>query len=313
MQYHFQKWYNSIMNILEYENYQEKTSHGDLLFPYITYPCTIPLDFAQVPLHWHDEAELIYVKKGRGTVTVDVTPHTVSAGTIALILPGQLHAIGPCEKESMEYENIIFHPDILLSRKADTGNTDLLDPLFSGRLPVPSFYTPDDPCYPALSACVDANDAISRTNPFGYQLYIKSQLCMFFYFLVSRCRQDPLPERHAPLEKMKLILKYIETRYMDKITVAEIARACGISASHFMRYFKETTGTTFTAYLNDYRLTIAARLLAASDAQILTVAAECGYDNLSYFNRTFKARFSMTPREYRKQHPAEAQSGVPVK
>ena len=59
------------MNILEYENYQEKIPHGNPLFPYITYPCSIPLDFSRVPLHWHDEMEIIYIKKGTGAITVD--------------------------------------------------------------------------------------------------------------------------------------------------------------------------------------------------------------------------------------------------
>ena len=66
------------MNILEYENYQEKILHGDPLFPYITYLCSIPLDFGYVPMHWHDEMEIIYIKKGNGTITVDFTQHTVS-------------------------------------------------------------------------------------------------------------------------------------------------------------------------------------------------------------------------------------------
>ena len=56
--------------------------------PYITYLCSIPLDFGYVPMHWHDEMEIIYIKKGNGTITVDFTQHTVSAGDIALILPG---------------------------------------------------------------------------------------------------------------------------------------------------------------------------------------------------------------------------------
>ena len=61
------------MNILEYENYQEKISHGNPLFPYITYLCSIPLDFSYVPIHWHDEMEIIYIKKGHGIITVDFT------------------------------------------------------------------------------------------------------------------------------------------------------------------------------------------------------------------------------------------------
>lgn len=130
------------MNILEYENYQEKILHGDPLFPYITYLCSIPLDFGYVPMHWHDEMEIIYIKKGNGTITVDFTQHTVSAGDIALILPGQLHSIGQFESESMEYENIIFHPNMLISKKTDTCNTDYLVPLLSGNVSLPLLYTP---------------------------------------------------------------------------------------------------------------------------------------------------------------------------
>ena len=81
------------MNILEYETYQERRIHGEFEFPYNTYLCSIPLDFNQVPLHWHDEMELIYVKKGQGVITVDFKTHRVKGPTLVMILPGQLHSI----------------------------------------------------------------------------------------------------------------------------------------------------------------------------------------------------------------------------
>ena len=59
------------MNILEYENYHEDKTHVELTFPYNTYLCSIPLDFSGVPLHWHDDMELIYIKKGCGHISVD--------------------------------------------------------------------------------------------------------------------------------------------------------------------------------------------------------------------------------------------------
>ncbi len=290
------------MNILEYENYQEKKSHGDPLFPYITYPCSIPLDFHHVPLHWHDEVEIIYVKKGCGTITVDFSPCRVTAGTIVLIIPGRLHSIEQHGQECMEYENIIFHPNILLSRNTDTSSTDILQPLLSGSIALPLLYTPESEGYLELSACIDANNEISRMRPKGYPLFIKSQLFMLFFLLYSRCgvREHPGKQRKS-FEKMKLVLKYIENHYMDKITIEEIAAEAGLSQSHFMKYFKNTMGTSFTRYLNEYRLIMASRLLVSSDASILDIAAEVGFENLSYFNRTFKKRFSQTPREYRKE------------
>lgn len=96
------------MQIPEYENYHETKSHSTPDFPYNAYICSIPLDFEKVPLHWHDEVEIIYIKKGRGRITLDFTSLYVEAGDIIIVSPGQLHAIGPAEY-SMEYENIIFH------------------------------------------------------------------------------------------------------------------------------------------------------------------------------------------------------------
>lgn len=303
LSYLAQKWYNPIMNILEYENYQEKISHGNPLFPYITYPCSIPLDFAYVPLHWHDEMEIVYIKKGKGTITVDFQTYTVSAGTIALIIPGQLHSIGQYEQESVEYENIIFHPNILISKKTDTCSSDYFMPLLSGTVSVPLLYVPGSPCYPEIAACIDANDDICRTNPPGYQLFIKSQLFMLFYTLFHGCCSKEPPKKNVKtLEKMKLILKFIENHYMDKITITDIAKEVGLSQSHFMKYFKNTMGTSFIDYLNEYRLTMASRLLVSSDSSILDIASEVGFENLSYFNRIFKKRFAQTPSAYRKKY-----------
>ena len=68
-----------------------------------------------------------------------------------------------------------------------------------------------------------------------------------------------------------------------------------------MRFFKQTMGMPFTAYLNDYRLTLAAKSLLETHNAVLEIASECGFENLSYFNRMFKKKYGMTPREYRQK------------
>ena len=87
---------------------------------------------------------------------------------------------------------------------------------------------------------------------------------------------------------------------MEKITIADMAEVIGFSASHFMKYFKQNMGQSFIDYLNDYRLTMASRMLVASEASVLSIAQEVGIDNMSYFNRVFKRKFGMTPRDFRK-------------
>ena len=289
------------MNILEYENYHENVTHGDIVFPYNTYLCSIPLDFPRVPLHWHDEVELIYIKKGRGAVTVDFHQYKVQGPTLLLILPGQLHSIEQYENDAMEYENIIFHPSMLISKQADTTATGFLLPLFAGQVTVPTVFTPVYPYYTDVVAPIDACDEICKTKPQGYELYIKSMLFQFFFILDNRCRNLTKPPKNKKaLDKMKVVLKYVENNYAQKITIAVVSDIVGFSESHFMRYFKETMGTSFVDYLKEYRLTMAARLLQSSEDSVLSIAAEVGFENLSYFNRAFKGRYGMTPLQYRK-------------
>lgn len=288
------------MNILEYENYHEKKSHVDLAFPYNTYICSIPLDFTTVPLHWHDEMEIIYIKKGMGLVTIEFEQYTVSNDTIILILPGQLHSIEQFEHHSMEYENIIFDVSMLFSKKEDSSSSKFLSPLLNGQILVPSIYTSISKHYDAISTCIDDCDEICKTKPEGYELFIKGKLFEFFYILSNRCRTEETIRTPKQLNKMKLILKHVETHYREKITIKEMADLVEFSESHFMRYFKESMGISFIHYLREYRLTMAARLLLASEASILSIAEEVGFDNLSYFNRAFKEKYHMTPRDYRK-------------
>lgn len=291
------------MNILEYENYHENVTHGDMVFPYNTYICSIPLDFPRVPLHWHDEIELIYIKKGIGSITVDLRQHKVKGPTLVLILPGQLHSIDPLEDYTMEYENIIFHPSMLFSKQTDVTATEFLQPLIARKITVPTVFTPVYPYYRDVITPIDACDEICKTKPQGYELFIKSQLYQFLFVLSNRCRNlSSTKDNRKTLDKMKVVLKYIENHYMDKITIADIAATADFSESHFMRYFKETMGTSFIDYLKDYRLTMASRLLTSSEAAILDIAAEVGFDNLSYFNRAFKQKYNMTPSHFRKDN-----------
>lgn len=290
------------MNILEYEDYKEKKSHADASFPLNIYPCTIPLDFEQVPLHWHDEMEIIYVKKGKGIITVDFTPYLVSSGSLIFVAPGQLHSIEPYENCPMEYENIIFRLDMFLTQTPDWCGTNFLLPLYEHRIELTTHLTPELPHYHEIISCLNTVDEICMTFPKGYPFLIKSSFFNMFFFLSSYfSKKRKSHKEDVSFDKIKLILKYVENHYSEKISISEIAKKSGFSESHFMRYFKKFMGMSFTSYLNDYRLTMASRLLLTSDSSVLNIAEEVGIENVSYFNRIFKRRFGVTPSVFRKQ------------
>lgn len=290
------------MNILEYENYHEAKLHTNAAFPYNTYLCSIPLDFSHVPVHWHEEMELIVIKKGRGVVEVELESKVVVAGELVIVLPGQLHAIRQEQPYTMEYENIIFHPDMLKSSQPDLCTSEYFLPLLNRQVICPVWITKDCPLSSGLNSCIGQIDLACGCRPKAYHLAIKAYLFQFFYLLLQHCQKTSQanPGAVKALDKIKMILKKIETDYAENLTIADMAELAGYSQSHFMKFFKKNMRVSFIEYLNEYRLTMAARLLLVSSEDILTIAIETGFSNISYFNRLFKKKYGMTPGIYRK-------------
>lgn len=290
------------MNKQQYAIYHEKKAHSSAEFSYNTYLCSIPLDFSFVPSHWHEDMEVIVIKKGLGKVTVNLVSSDVSAGDIVFVLPGQVHSIEQKGKYSMEYENIIFKPSLLKSINQDLCYKNYLEPFFSGRIDFTYLTTPEHPDYTKINFCIEQIDTLCSHQLDGYQVAVKGLLFTLFYLLIREKPQKQLsPKGQKNLDKIKLILSYIQENYSHTITVKEAAEICYYSESHFMKFFKDSMDISFTKYLNDYRLQIAAQLLKENKDNILDIASSTGFDNLSYFNRAFKKKYAVTPGEYRKQ------------
>ena len=241
------------MNINEYQNYHETKAHTSAEFPYNTYLCSIPLDFPGVPLHWHDEMELVVIKKGQGYVSVDFDKHLVHSGDIIMICPGCLHAIEQDASYKMEYENIIFKPELLSSGANDLCMLQYMKPLLDRTLPVEHFLTPAHEVFESLSNCIRQIDLVCADQTTGWQLAVKSALFYFFFLLISERQKKTVSISHNPksLEKMKTVLKYVEEHYTEKLTIDDMAKLTFYSKSHFMKFFKVHMGTGFTEYLND--------------------------------------------------------------
>ena len=278
---------------------QENKRHGEKWFPFDIYPCTIPKDFPQVALHWQNSVELVFVKRGMGTVQVGLESVRAMAGDIFVFAPGTLHALRQAEGQSMEYENIIFELE-LLGGAGDLCAEKYLLPLQSGRLALTGHLTPNDLCYLPAAACLREVEDANRAKRPGYELVIKGELLCFLALLIAQGKQQ-LPAETADTRRLKTVLQWLSAHYAEELRVADAAEVCSCSASHFMRWFRKMTGQSFVTFLNEYRLNAAAEALHTTDETVLAIASRCGFENLSYFNRAFKAHFGMTPREYRKK------------
>ena len=278
---------------------QETKHHGAVRFPFNLYPCTIPGDFPQVALHWHQSMELVFVKQGTGLVQVGSVSYPAHGGDIFVFAPGTLHGLRQAQGQRMEYENIIFELE-LLGGAEDLCAEKYLLPIQSGRLPLPVRLTSNDLCYLQAAACLRELEDANRAKLPGYELLVKGALLRFLALLLAQGKTLP-PVETADTRRLKTVLQWLSAHYAEPLRVADAAGVCSCSASHFMRWFRQMTGQSFVAFLNEYRLNAAAEALQTTDETVLTIASRCGFENLSYFNRAFKAHFGMTPREYRKK------------
>lgn len=278
--------------------YHETKKHTDTMFAYNVYPCTIPLDFSFVPMHWQDSAELIYVKHGTGRIQVDLNTFVAKTGDLFFIMPGHIHGIRCIPGNSMIYENIIFDLDFLGSSQIDLCSQKYLQPLINEKICLPVHISFEHPLHSRLCSCLDSSDRLCDIRPEGYELAVKGNLMIFFSLLFSYASNN-VSDHLKDMQKLKITLTYLEEHYSEKLTIEKMADHCGYSASHFMRWFKEKTGMGFNSYLIEYRLNKAAIELRSENLTILAIAEKNGFDNLSNFNRLFRKKFGMTPSQFR--------------
>lgn len=286
----------------EYTQYRETTLHEQPGFPYNTYLCTIPQDFERVSLHWHEQMEIIYIKKGRGTVTVNLKPMAVEAGFIVPVFPGELHSIEGAEGVRMEYENIIFSLSTLDSTAEDDWcRKNVIEPLRQSRLEFPRPISPEKAFYKEAASALDGADEACSNRSSGYSLLVKSQLFIFLHVLYSyRVRTiDTERKKSDHTQNLKALISWVKIHYPEQISVEEAAAIAGYSPSHFMRVFKKETGQTFLSFLTEYRLAAASYYLKETGESISRISEQCGFDSFSYFTRIFRRKYGTTPRSYR--------------
>jgi AraC-like DNA-binding protein len=102
-------------------------------------------------------------------------------------------------------------------------------------------------------------------------------------------------------DRINIIFNHVKNNFQEDIPLAEIADIVSMTVPSFCRYFKKITNKTFVQFVNERRLVHASKLLTEQTMSIAEVCFECGFNNFSHFNKSFKAFTGQNPSEYRKQ------------
>lgn len=287
----------------EFLKLKEDRQHGNFLLPYVWYYTSIPSFYINYPMHWHDEFEIIYIKKGKMNLNLNLNNDVVSAGDIVFIKPKALHGFGQYKSESVETVTLVFSLSMLNAQITDACSMKYFSPMLEGKIEFPSVIHPNDSGYSNIYSCLMNMYKVYHQNNNFFELYIKAELFKLFYHLLSDfCSGfNASGQIKSETSTIKLIIEYIQANYMRQISISELADAAGLSEHYLMRYFKSNMGITCVEYMNEYRLNIATHLLTETDYPIGIIAEKCGIPNVSYFNRIFKKTFNLTPKAYRKR------------
>ncbi|WP_239613467.1 AraC family transcriptional regulator [Cohnella mopanensis] len=287
--------------------FREKAVHGSSKFPLTIYNVNYESGNQQIlPLHWHEEIELIYIRKGSAVFSVNHTDYTVREGDCVIVNSGELHSGYSHAPEGCFYSAIVFKLSWLSSLQPDRCQ-EYLNPLLKGTALFPALIQGD---YGELCSLIKALIEDFHERAAGFELLFKGRLLIFlakiYPLLVPRNRYEEANRvKSQKWNKIITVLGYMDARYKLTMTLEELAAVASMSPSHFCRLFKELTSLRPMEYLNLLRVNSAAVMIQSSYCSILDAALENGFQHLSYFSKQFKKHMHMTPSEYKSHNGKE--------
>ena len=286
-----------------YFELKENKPHGTKDDPFSTYHIQNGGQSFQIPVHWHDELEIIYVKSGFLTVNISGENYIGKPGDAFVVSPGNLHFMGS-QTGTVDYFTFLFPLKYIAFRSDDMLDDKLIEPLNSGHLMIsPEIKdTVKEQC--EQLAGVYAAEIDKSESKITSQIRKKIILLQFIHELWKKgfIVENDTTGRNTVEKEM---VSYIQQNFTGKISLKKFGEQFHLSEKYISRYFKEHFHITLSQYVTYLRLEHAKQLLQDTDIPVTEVAMQSGYQNVSYFIRSFKKTYEISPLKYRKNKLTE--------
>lgn len=281
---------------MQYINYRESWQRGTIDFPF-EYHHVAPMHPQYImSLHWHVEFEIIRVLEGTLELSIDEQEYTVSKGSTILIPAGSVHSGAPY---NCTYECIVFDMNMLMNKNDSC--CKLIRKIIDHEVEPKYIYSQS---YNDIHQIVwSLFDAIASKKE-GYQLVVLGTLYQMIGSIFANQYYNPAPmqppRNHKRIVQLKTALEFMESSYNTQLSLEDMSESVNMSPKYFCRFFQEMTHRTPIDYLNYYRIERACYQLLTTDQSITEVAYNSGFNDLSYFIKTFKKYKGTTPKKYLK-------------
>jgi AraC-like DNA-binding protein len=283
---------------------KEAKRHGTLGFPlavYDNYDLFPEYSKTTMYLHWHDEAELVHIRRGSARVQIDDNECLLRQGDVAAIPGGSLHTAVAAGGKDFWFDAVVFSMNLLTSGMSDVTQLEYVNRIKLRSLHLPLFVRRRALWEKRVAEEVRVLISAERARVRGYEMAVKGSLFKIFAELVARGTEPPVDSRRKrhDIDRLKLVLQYIHTSYAQKLSLDDMAGLSNLSKYYFCRFFKAAVGKTPIDYLHWYRLVQAEQLLKETDLKVIDIALEVGFSDLSHFTRLFHKQAGATPSQFR--------------
>ena len=275
-------------------SYNEIKQRGtyDLPMELYTIDCNHPK--YEMVHHWHSEFEIIRIIDGALKVSLNRREFYAYGGDVVFVNSETVHGALP---ENCVYECIVLNQSLLNTGDKLCG--DFISGLVDQIIVVNDHFKHSDTTitlpFNKLFEVMEKNGSYFEAMGALYTAF-GTVLRENRYKSAEEFRSNEFPQN----TKLKNALAYMRKNYAEQLTLEQISAAAGMSSKYFCSFFKEITRTSPINYLNSYRVERAARKLLATDESVTEIALGCGFNNLSYFIKTFKQAKGVTPYKFRK-------------
>ena len=283
-----------------YFELKENKPHGTKDDPFSTYHIENAGRSFQIPVHWHDEFEIIYVRSGFLTVSISGESYIGKTGEAFVVSPGNLHLMGS-QSGTVDYYTFLFPLKYISFRTDDMLDEKLLEPLNSGHLMIcPRVKdTAKELCEQLIEIYMAKKD--ESESKIATQVRTKIILLQFILEMWKKgfVIENDTSGRNTVEKEM---VSYIQQNFTGKISLRDFGEQFHLSDKYLSRYFKEHFHITLSQYVTYLRLEHAKQLLQDTDIPVTDVAMQSGYQNVSYFIRSFQKAYAVSPLKYRKNN-----------
>ena len=283
-----------------YFELKENKPHGTKDDPFSTYHIENAGRSFQIPVHWHDEFEIIYVRSGFLTVSISGESYIGKTGEAFVVSPGNLHLMGS-QTGTVDYYTFLFPLKYISFRTDDMLDEKLLEPLNSGHLMICPRVK--DTAKELCEQLIKIYEAKNDESESKITTQVRTKIILL-QFILEMWKKGFVIENDTSGRNIveKEMVSYIQQNFTGKISLREFGEQFHLSEKYISRYFKEHFHITLSQYVTYLRLEHAKQLLQDTDIPVTDVAMQSGYQNVSYFIRSFQKAYAVSPLKYRKNN-----------